>query len=164
MSMVSDAAQALLSCLEDQLIDLADPIPSKNICLRVGEIPMDIEHGSDICCEGFAWVRVTRVYPSVDFPTQLVSPSFCNTTSYAVELQMGVMRCMPFEKDCEVWTAVALRADEDAAAMRRALCCFLPMVATDNLLPGEWVPVGADGGCIGGTMSVTVQVDCQECP
>lgn len=163
MSMVSDTAQALLSCLEDELSILEDPIPSKNICLRVGEIPFDIENGVDICCEGFAWVRVNRIYPSVDFPQQLSQQYTCNHTSYAVELQMGVMRCMPFEKDCNIWTLVALRADEDAAAMRRALCCFFPTVATEDFLAGEWVPVGNDGGCIGGTMNVTVGVDCEEC-
>lgn len=163
MSFVSDTAQALLSCFEDELTSSPNPIPLKNICLRVGEIPFDVEDGTDLCCEGFAWVRVVRIYPSVRFPQQVDDPNNCNVSSYAIELEMGAIRCMPFERDCDIWTAAALQVDADAAAMRRALCCYRPTVVTDQVLAGEWTPVGSDGGCIGGTMTITVQADCLEC-
>lgn len=163
MSFVSDTAQDLLSCLEDQLTSSPNPIPVGNICLRVGEVPFDFENGADLCCQGFAWVRVVRVYPSVRFPAQVEDPVNCITTSWGVDLEMGVMRCMPFERDCDIWTAATLLVDQDASSMRKALCCYRPTILSDLVLPGEWVPVGADGGCIGGTMQVSVQIDCGEC-
>lgn len=161
MSFVSDTAQALLSCFEDEL--QIGPNPPASICLRVGEVPYDFEANTDLCCAGFAWVRVVRIFPSVEFPRPVDTPVYCNHTSYAVELEMGAMRCMPFERDCDVWTAVTLQVDDDAAAMRRALCCYRPTVETDNVIAGEWVPQGSEGGCVGGVMTVTSQVDCLEC-
>lgn len=168
MSMVSDAAQNLLNCFEAELLEA--PNPPANICLRVGaEVPYDAGLSQDECCEGLAWVRIARIYPTNSrFPDQDNEPHDCVTTSWGVDLEMGAARCKPFGDlqrgpSCDEWTALALQIDEDAAAMRRALCCFLPMVFSENLLPVEWVPVATDGGCAGGTMMVTVQVDCLEC-
>lgn len=166
MSFVIDSAQALLSCFEDEL--QTSPNPPAEICLRVGEVPFDVGLSEDECCSGLAWVRVVRFFPSVRFPDPVEDPNNCITTSYAIELEMGVARCKPFGTvqagpTCDQWTALALQVDSDAAAMRRALCCFRPTIISDQVLPGEWTTFGAEGGCVGGTMSVTIQVDCLEC-
>lgn len=172
MSFVSDAAQLLLACYETELESA--PNPPATICMRVGsEVPYSAGLSEDECCSGLAWVRVVRIYPSINFPSPADGPEICIQTSYAVELELGAARCHSFGTtaagpSCDTWTAEFLQVDADAAAMRRAvLCCFAPQMeglwGSDQFVMGEWVPFGAEGGCIGGTMSVTVQLECSEC-
>lgn len=171
MTFVSDAAQQLLSCFDTALQEEASP-PGE-ICLRVGQVPYSVGLSEDLCCTGLAWVRVVSITPSIRFPQPDLTPNDCQRSSWAVEFEMGAVRCMPFGDEnagptCDQWTATFLQVDEDAAAMRRALCCLYDLIA-DNLtmveqvVSSSWTPVDSQGGCIGGTMNVTVQIQCSEC-
>jgi len=169
----SDAAQQLLSCFDAALQEGPNPPPDGNICLRVGEVPFSAGLSEDLCCEGFAWVRILRIYPSTVFPQTDTTPNDCQRSAYAIELEMGAVRCMPFGDNqagpsCDQWTAAFLQVDEDAASMRRAVCCLFDLVDTnttliDQIVTGEWRPIDNQGGCIGGQMNVTIQISCSEC-
>jgi hypothetical protein len=173
MTFVSDAAQQLLSCFDMALQEGPNPPPDGNICLRVGEVPFSAGLSEDLCCQGLAWVRVLNITPSINFPQADTTPSDCPHSSYAVEFELGAIRCMTFGSiqagpTCDQWTDVFLQVDEDAASMRRAICCLFDLVAAnatfiDQIVTGTWVPIDNQGGCIGGLMTVTVQLTCSEC-
>lgn len=157
-------AEDLLSCL---CAELADTIggPPCVCCLSPGPEPME-------CCqcpagEGNAWVRVVRIFPTTaKFPTPSTDPSpgRCVTGLYAVELELGVYRCVSTLDDdgrapsCAERTSDAEKILDDAAAMRRAVsCCFA--VRGRQMIVGEWRSRGPDGGCAGGAMTVIVEAD-----
>lgn len=174
MSPVSDLAQQLLQCLEDAYVP---EVPEEDrpglFCLRVGQVAYSIGLIEDLCCTGFAWVRVIRVFPVGEDLAERTVAANCAPSLWGVELEMGVVRCLPDHgahsgATCDEWTAVFLQVDEDAAAMRRALCCMKDTSlqtppASDLFLPGEWEPIDPEGMCVGGTMRVTFAYDCAEC-
>lgn len=171
MTFVSDIAQQLLSCFDLALQE--EDNPPGQICLRVGQVPFSAGLSEDLCCSGLAWVRVTSIFPSVNFPNQDTNPNDCQSSSYAIEFELGAVRCLPFGNNnagpsCDQWTSVFFQNDEDAAAMRQAVCCMRDLIDSgatfaDQIIAGEWTPVDGDGGCIGGTMRVTLQASCSEC-
>lgn len=144
-------------------------------CLNPGvETPMDY------CCEctvgdqpaeGQAWVSVVKIFPSTRFPAQQLDRAACGQGSgFVAELVMGVYRCAPVSDargnppTCDQQMAVTEKILSDAAAMRQAVrCCFRDEVEAPDVLIGEWVPLGPQGGCAGGAQLVTVGfADC--CP
>lgn len=173
MTFVSDAVQQVLGCYDMALQDGPNPPPDGNICLRVGEVPFDIGLAQNLCCEGFAWVRVISIFPSTNFPRQNFDPQNCPSASYAIELELGAIRCLPPGDEnngpnCDEWTAVFLQVDEDAASMRRAVCCVNDLIGgpttfISQVVSGPWTPIDGQGACIGGRMTVTIQVSCSEC-
>lgn len=168
MTFVSDAAQQLLSCFDTALQAGPNPPPDDNICLRVGQVPFDVGLSQDLCCEGFAWVRVLRIDPASTANPRNICP-----TGWDIELEMGTIRCLPFGDEsmgpsCSDWTSVFLQVDEDASSMRRALCCVQDLMdegttLIEELTPGTWTPIDGQGGCIGGSMPVTIRINCSEC-
>lgn len=173
MSPSGDIAQQLLSCLESAYASVPESERPGEFCLRVGEVPFSIGTNEDLCCTGLAWVRIVRIYPANNDFTDRTEVSNCPPSMWGVELEMGVVRCLPDHGQesgatCEEWTNVFLLVDEDSAAMRRALCCMettssggLP--ADDRFLPVEWTPIDGQGMCIGGTMTAVFAFDCKEC-
>lgn len=168
-TVASDLAAKLLNCLCSALVGtLAGPVCQ--CCLHPGTfVPMDV------CCDcpdgqGQAAVRVRSIYPSTRFPAAAATPENCPTATFAVVLEMTAYRCAATLDDagnpptCLAVTHDALVALDDAAAMRRAVnCCLRADTAVGAYVIGEWQPVAVQGGCHGGTMSVTVQAaDC--CP
>lgn len=163
-------AQALLACLCSALDDTVGG-PVCSCCLAPGPEPVD-------CCdcaegEGKAWVRVVRIFPTTSrFPQQALDPGACRTGGWAVELELGVARCVATIDDdgnppsCDDRNADTIKILEDAAAMRAAVSCCYP--STDlgrawRSVPGQWTPIAPAGGCAGGTMLVTIEsADC--CP
>lgn len=173
MTFSMDAAQQVLSCFDIALHEGPNPPPDDNICLRVGEVPFSAGLSEDLCCAGLAWVRILSINPSTRFPQTDTTPSNCARSSWAVELELGAVRCMPFGDNqagpsCTQWTAAAIQVDEDAASMRRAACCVYDLIdvgATliEQVVVGEWTPIDNQGGCIGGQMTMTIQINCGEC-
>jgi hypothetical protein len=53
-----------------------------------------------------------------------------------------------------------------AAAMRRAICCFIEAAPgrAQRVLPGTWQPVSVQGGCVGGILPVTLRGPACDCP
>lgn len=165
-NMVLPLANQLLACLCDSLA--ANPNPPLNCCLRVGDVVYpDFNQYQDQCCDGLAYVRVSRVYPSLEFPSQVEIWTPCADMALAAELEMGVFRCEPQQgatelPSCDEWTATATQVANDWEAMVRAACCLDGQLQVSSpgtpVLIGVWQPANSGGGCTGGILPITVGV------
>lgn len=166
-NMVLPLAEQLLECLCEALD--ANPNPPANCCLRVGDVVYaDFNQYQDQCCEGLAYVRISRIYPSFEFPAQTEVWTPCSNIALAAELEMGVFRCEPQQTDpaalpsCEEWTGTTTQVAHDWEAMVRAACCLEQQLMVSSpgtpLLMGVWQPLNSGGGCTGGQLPVMVGV------
>lgn len=158
-------AEDLRDCLETAIAAGPAPINPAYIMLRAGErVTPLLGTGDDECCRGLAWVRIARI-TGVRSLGELENTA-CFQQERTLELEMGVMRCAPSAPVSGVptedqWTAAAHQLDADQGAMEAAICCL--MADASNILveesaAGEYLPVGVDGNCIGGTMSVFIRM------
>jgi hypothetical protein len=177
---VMPLARQLLACLDVEIQKVLNP--PAHVQLRIGTV---VDHlislAGDECCEGLAWVRPAGFYPmGAVFPDQLPSPLKGNTTganAWVVQLEMGAIRCFPTPEPDDLitgaqWDAVTQAVMDDAAAMRRALCCIIaelnearPGLGSLRVLAGIWQPISNEGGCTGGILPITIQgpaCDCQD--
>lgn len=171
--MVMPLAIELLDCLNQEIQKVADP--PKHVQLRTGEVVVaDLSSTCNECCEGLAWVRVSGFYPAgVQFPAQDEVLTQKGVTGWAITLEMGVLRCAPTPEPDECITAeqhmaLAQAVQDDAAAMRRAMCCFIestavPSLRAQQVVPGLWQPTPTEGGCAGGILPVTVRAPACDC-
>lgn len=170
---VFEIADALRACLDAAFT--GDAGKPAEICHRPGaQVPFSYGQYQDECCSGLGWVRVASIDPVVTFD-QREQPSFspCNVSDRRITLELGVARCNPSGDQsagptCDEWTALALRMDQDARAMREAVCCFADAHVDSagplyRAMAGLWTPIEASGGCAGGTTEVTVWLNCKEC-
>lgn len=155
------AAEDLLICLNTAALDISSP--PQNSSLRSGAaIALDISQNQNECCDGLAWVRIGDEFPSVVFPEQDLTAANCGYGVWVVELEMGIARCAPVgdinnTPTYEEHYALAQLLEEDAAAMRRAYCCFTTDRLTVQAL-GRLAKFGPEGGCVGTIATVTVQI------
>lgn len=168
MSYAFTVAQELLACLNTAL--QARPAPPANIMLRPGEeVTPLLSKTGDECCQGLAWVRVSGAVVSPSFDER--ASGTCAIQSRRYTLEMGVVRCAPTPGVSEVptadqWNTLAAQLDSDLDAMEAALCCVETFVKSRGLFPptfGEYSPIGQDGNCIGGTVTIELEADCG-CP
>ena len=166
-------AEELLGCFEQELAMVLHPPAS--IGFRPGSVTdLLLSDTENECCNGLGWVRIAAIYPSsTAFPLQDEEPNPSGVLRWAIDLEMGVARCSPTPDPTSIpsnaeWEAVVRNVMDDAAAMRRAICCFIaldPVNRKKMVLPRDWQPIDTQGGCAGGTMLVTVPgpaCDCAE--
>jgi hypothetical protein len=169
---VMPLARELLQCLDEEISKVASP--PLYVQLRPGTV---VDHllstTDDECCRGLAWVRpVTFVPSSGTFPAPDDAPMKGGPRSWAVTLELGAIRCVPTPPPAllvtgEQWDAVVQAVMDDAAAMRRAICCFAAASPGrwSRMTIGAWQPISVQGGCTGGILPVTLQgpaCDCSE--
>lgn len=160
-NMVFPMAQQLLECLCDALA--TNPEPPLDCCIRSGDQAYaDMSQLANQCCTGMAWVRISRIFPTTEFPTQTEVWTPCAHVQFAAELEMGVWRCEPQQDGqhlptCTEWTDSAQLVANDWEAMVRAACCFedLQLPGTPVLM-GVWQPLNSGGGCTGGSLPIMV--------
>lgn len=170
--LVMPLARELLDCLDQEIAKVLSP--PAYVQLRAGNV---VDHllstHQDECCEGLAWVRPMTFFPSsAVFPNQDSVPVKGGTRAWAITLELGAVRCAPTpEADriptAEEWDATTQAVMDDAAAMRRAICCFIDGAQNRSarVLPGIWQPLSIQGGCVGGIIPVTIMgpaCDCSE--
>lgn len=156
-------ADALAACFCAELAATSAPVGC--CCVYPGE-----QVAVDSCKPGMAWVRIARQYPVGDrFPVAASAPDPCGgANGWAVVLELAALRCMPGVSaqgkppPCGAVTPVARLVAADAQAMRRAvLCCDWRVTCGGDpdvaVVVGAWEPLGPQGLCVGGAMSVTVQ-------
>lgn len=170
--LVMPMARELLGCYDLELMKLEDP--PEYVQLRAGNVVAHLLSSlQDECCQGLAWVRPAAFFPSsVSFPTQDAAPQPKGTVAWAVTLEMGYVRCAPTGDEntlptAEEWDNAVQDVMDGAAAMRRALCCYIEASRgrVRKVLPGTWQPIEVQGGCVGGIMPVTLlgpACDCSE--
>lgn len=158
----------LLDCFRVYLLEQANP-PGK-ITLRSGEVAALVSVNEDECRCGLAWVRIVRFFPTDTFPTEKEDWSPCGPAGWALELELGALRCAPVGDastlpTSEDWSAAILQQMQDALAMRKAVdCCFGTYVVSETLMTAPWEERPPEGMCMGGTQRVTVLVDaCNDC-
>ena len=175
--LVMPMAREMLGCLEQEIAKVASP--PKYVGLRPGSVVDFLlsSQGADECCEGLAWVRPDVHYPTMSTPG-VVFPAQDETTgkqgvlAWAVTLELGAVRCAPTPDASEIpsneaWDAVTQAVMDDAAALRRAICCYIDADPRrkSTVLPGLWQPLPIGGGCAGGFIQVVIKgpaCDCQD--
>lgn len=168
--LVMPTARELLECFAVELEKVTSP--PKYVQLRAGSV-VDylLSTSADECCQGLAWVRPSSFFPnSGTFPTQDAAPQPKGVTGWAFTLELGVVRCMPTPDEhsivsAEEWDAVTQAVMDDAAAMRRAICCWIEQAPgrAKRVLPGIWSPLDIEGGCVGGVLPVTFRGPACDC-
>lgn len=118
-------------------------------------------------CEGQLSVRVVNVFPTETFPAPRAGAVPVCGTSWAVELELAVLRCALGVDSDSVPARVPTMAEEMVVAERaladRALLTATALgFAADRdaaVALGHYVPMGPDGGCVGGAINVTFLVE-----
>ena len=168
-SVILPMANSLLACLAAQLA--LNPDPPADACLRAGDLVIhDVDAATSrdkVCCPGLAYVRIGNMFPSSNFPDPDNEPSRANggcfPVSWAVELVMGVVRCVPgmgstAGPTCADWTLAATHDANDLDAMRKALCCWGPTLPKTRLWLAQASTVEMTADCIERQMPLTVSV------
>lgn len=163
---IAPVAVDLLACLTAAVAQTASP--PKGISLRPTPVALYLSTVRDECCEGVAWVGLDSAFPSATFPIPDAVPSRCGALQHAALFELGVARCAPTPAANQIpspdaWNTVTGQVLDDAAAMRRAICCYEDLHPDTLLLPGLWQPIPAEGGCVGGIQFVTIAVGACDC-
>jgi hypothetical protein len=167
MSSVIDSARVLYDCLCTELA--TSPNPPVHCQFRVGLDPVaaDFDQFEDYCCSGLAYLRIIRIYPSGDnFPARDEVSIPCQPLAWGIEMEMGVFRCLPAEPqhmDPVAWQDAFDQVQRDAEAMRHAACCWIEHQESNNVawlnsFFRDWFPFSNQGGCGGGAISITAQI------
>jgi hypothetical protein len=168
-------AVMLLDCLCTALNN--QPNPPETCCLRPGDtVIQDVGipgFSDDDCCRGQAYVKISGFYMTGEASSPFPSPSTdapispCGIPAFGVQLEMGVFRCIRTDRQptCTEYTEAVIRQMADAKAMRCALTCFVEQHDPQTVAVGNWSPAGPDGGCLGSTWQVSVEVlnSCEDC-
>lgn len=114
------------------------------------------ECSGEVC--GMGWVRFAGAFPYDVFPVPSIDERCAKPVAWMIEV--GAMRCMPQPSDGSLpspaeMSEVALGQMLDAQALYTAMkCCDTVEVAV-----AEYVPLGPEGGCVGGSWRGFVMVD-----
>lgn len=173
--LVMPMAREMLDCLQQEIAKV--PNPPTYVQLRPGSVVDFLlsSAGADECCEGLAWVRPDVHYPSSGaepFPAQDEAVPRGGVAAWAVTLELGAVRCAPTPDASEIpsgadWDATTQAVMDDAAALRRAICCYIEAdpKRKNFVLPQAWQPLPVGGGCVGGLIPVIIRgpaCDCQD--
>lgn len=167
--LVTDKALEVLSCLEETLSKY-DAEVCRSFLAPGGPPPWDT------CCdcgtgEGMAYVQIASVAPTDNFPIQQTGAMRCPPTGQIIELNIAVIRCAATVDDqgrapsAERMTADALKVQRDRAIVYEAIkCCYLDDADPGTYVIGAFTPLGPNGGCVGGTTSLTLAANVCRCP
>jgi len=168
--LVMPIARQALACYDLELMKVENP--PAFVQLRPGGIVAHlISLNDDECCQGLGWVRPVTFFPSSgSFPGQDSSPQPKGPSAWSVTLELGAVRCAPTPEANRIptgdeWDDTTQAVMDDAAAMRRAICCLQDLYGARRVLAGSWQPLDIQGGCVGGVIPVTIlgpACDCAE--
>ncbi len=156
--------EAMVACLDAEVQCLDNP-PAVVMARPGDQIELLLAQDRDECCEGLGWVRNVTTYPAGQaFPAPDGSSTACGPLAWAVVLEIGIGRCAPVPDgnaipSADDWTAVTRAVMDDQAAIRRAVVVFKQLETWEDSLwlVGAWTPFRTEGGCVGGSMQVTIQ-------
>lgn len=125
-------------------------------------VPLD--YGAE-SCGGMTWVQLQSAVPSSDFPNQASGADTC-VYGLAYTIQVGIMR--PIALPSERRGQIALPTDEqnaqstyeqmeDMDALHQAIRSSSEDI--ENVILGQYIPQGPEGGVAGGVWNVTVGDD-----
>lgn len=154
-------AKQLRDCLCSKLADtLAGPVCRCSL-MSGDQAIADICEGEPGVGEGQAWVRMTRLFASTNFPRPNNDTFNCAGSFWAAEFEIGVLRCaVTSDDDGQPPTADELNAEtakvfDDAFVLRWVTECCLP--STLPVVSSDWQPMSG-GKCTGGRLTLTVHL------
>lgn len=154
---VLPTAQLLMKCLNEAV--LASPSPPAIVGFRTGTEGQPLSAtNSDECCQGAAFLRVVRTFPSWGVPAPAAVSVTC-AQPQGVEFELSMWRCAQIGTlqaipSQATWDQVNTDLLNDRSTMMDAICCFIAAREQRSVAYGEWQAVPADGGCVGSTMTV----------
>lgn len=170
---VAPVAADLLLCLSIELAKVPNPVSGepRPVCLRPGDrVDLLISQTQDECCDGLAWVRLVRMYPSVrgKFPSQDSDVEMCDVLRWALVFELGAVRCAPTPEagdlaTCDEWSDVTLNQYDDLAAIRRTFCCYQEQNIDRLVSVDSAEPITVEGGCTGVRMLATISAPSCDC-
>lgn len=170
--MVMPVLNNAMTCLSTEANKV--PSPPAQYMIRPGAsfIAMADQY-ADECCSGIGWVRPGPMWESDAFPEQRTGVSIDDPAYYAVQVELGLMRCVPTISDVayntdakptgEQWMAATQAAMDDAAALRRAICCLREVYGAQFVIAGPVTPLENEGNCSGTTVVLTMRVPACDC-
>jgi hypothetical protein len=129
----------------------------------------------DECCNGIGWVRPGQMWETDDFPSQRTGSSNIEPADYAVVIEIGLLRCLPTQSDqpgqlgqganptTAQWLQATQEAMDDAAALRRVVCCLRTLYRVDAVVAGQINPLQNEANCSGTAITVTMRVPACDC-
>lgn len=154
---VLPTAQLLMKCLNEAV--LANPFPPAVVGFRTGTEGEPLSGtATDECCNGAAFLRVVRTFPSWGVPAPAATSVSC-AQPQGVEFELSMWRCAAIGTQQLVpsqaaWDQLNTDLLNDRSTMMDAICCFIAAREARSVVYGEWQVVSAEGGCAGSTMSV----------
>jgi hypothetical protein len=150
------AITSLVSCLCEQVI--TSGLPPVCICTPLPGETLATDYVSEEA--GMAWVRLESAWPSTSFPNPSASAA-CNAP-LAFGLEVGLAYCAPtLQEDgtppafAEQFNTTRVQLAAMAAIRRAVICCF-PATRAQDVILGLYVPMGPEGGVVGGSWSISV--------
>jgi len=151
---------SLAECLCTQITSSGLPEPCFCGVLPGNDVAYDYCDGCEDGTCGQAWVRMAEAFPARVFPVPDSDRGNC-ATALAVELVVGIVRCAPMPDEhgdpptMEAQFDTAQLVVADMMAMRRAIMCCTQAYRGRDYLLGPYLPIGPEGGCVGGAWTVT---------
>ena len=158
---VSQLAAKLLQCLRDEV--QLSPSPNAVVGFRTGTTGQPLAGlTEDECCDGAAFVRVVRTYPSWGVPAPALTSMSC-AQPHGVVFELSIWRCSPIGDISEppvqqAWNDLHQELLNDRLTMLSAICCLQAQLDQRTIMIGEWAPVNTDGGCVGSTVTLDVDI------
>jgi len=173
--MVMPLAIQARACLVTEVGKLANP--PLRVQIRPGQSFIAMaDSNEDECCQGIAYVRTgARVPTTGNWPQPLTnvdgpSASRGRAALYAVNLELGIWRCIPTVSNIEdsgqafpteaQWLQAAQDQADDGAALQRVVWC---LYGDDAVLAGPTTPLNNDANCGGIIINVQVRATACDC-
>lgn len=178
-AMVMPILRAMKTCLQAQ--SSIWPNPPQLFQVRPGNaFAASADSAFDECCAGIAWVRGGVRFPTEDFPVQKTTVGDSEETDWAVQIEIGVDRCIPTQGDDGVygsvvtgtqWEVATQQEEDDALMLRKAACCLRDTFTYTNglkmgnrgMIIGVQTPRENEGPCGGIMLIVTIRVPACDC-
>ena len=179
MSSLSDFVAVSFVCLQDAITAANTAAAPKNqighVVMRPGiQIEPDMAQFQDMCCEGYAYLRVMRVMAPEE-PTRqepLGTPiSPCGMDSLGAEMELSIFRCaevgnIDFPVQDDAWNAAYIQLLTDFDTLNSALCCIRNAFAqnhqTWSIVYNDWQPWEVQGACLGSRLQFTATIECPD--
>lgn len=158
---VIPTAALVLACLRDEAA--LNPKPPAIVGFRTGTTGQPLAGLSeDECCEGAALVRVVRTYPSWGAPVPAAVSVSC-AQPQAVQFELSMWRCAPMgdvstPPSQAEWDELHVDLLNDRLTLMATVCCVQRALDQRSVMYGEWAPVATDGGCVGSTLTIDVDL------
>lgn len=161
------------ACMETEVNKVAKPPASFQIRPGASFVAYP-DSTSDECCSGIAWVRPGAMWETDNFPVQRTGADKIEPAYYAVQIELGVLRCLPTIGDNPAdgpdakptkaqWLEATQEAMDDAAALRRVVCCLREIYHVDAVVAGQINPLENEANCAGTSLVITMRVPACDC-